>query len=84
MSIFERIHVMNNWRNGGWRYAWRFLLLPFGWDHTARPYLGWSSFSAFGFTLFWMYKLTESQRRVAVANGRKIMAWVRKHGQEIE
>jgi hypothetical protein len=71
-KIFDRIHVMNGWRLGPHCW-WRFLLMPFGWDTGARRILGWTSFSAFGFTFFWMHKLTEEQERMARQNGKKFL-----------
>jgi hypothetical protein len=80
VQIFDRIEVLNGWSDAP-RYWWVYLLLPFRWEKCKA--LGWSSFSAFGFTFFWIHKLTPEEEKVVLANGKKMMDWVKKHGDRI-
>lgn len=55
--------------------------MPFGnVDSGARYYLGYTSFSVFGFAFFWHHKLTPEQERKALANSKKMLEWVKKNG----
>jgi len=86
VSIFKRVSVMNGWSHGGWRYAWRFILLPIGRgvDGSAKHSLGYTTFSFFGFFFFWHHKLTPEQERMRRENSKKILEWVKKNGEQVE
>lgn len=75
---FESVEVMNGWRDAPHCW-WRYLLLPFSWKN-CRP-LGWFMFSAFGFSFFLMYRLSDEEHRKAVAAGRKLIDWAKKNGR---
>lgn len=86
MSIFSRISVMNLWCDGGWRYAWRFLLMPIGngIDDGWKNVLGYTTFQFFGFAFFWHHKLTPEQEKLRASNNKKLRAWVEKNGERIK
>jgi len=51
-----KVHVMNGWRDSPHCW-WRYLLLPFQWEHVKHPqrWQGWYMLSLFGFAFFFTY-----------------------------
>lgn len=81
LRIFKRIEVQNGWRLPFWRCWWRYIVLPVGRIDRCEP-LGWTSISLFGIAFFWMHDLTPEQHKIAVANGQKFLAAMKKHDPE--